>query len=166
MLQNAPKIKTISLFSTGCRLSLTSGGDPAASAKCETFAAGSALKFGAFNQCRLPFDAAAFKIYSVCFFDIGTVAQAQAAETAICHACFKTGGCDSVFLGIGLPGRPEQLNDHAPDFIDFFRAGLYLESFFHGVNAGGYKPFPPALCFDLHHAHAAAAVIFKPVVMA
>jgi len=59
---------------------LASGCNPAASAQSEAFAAGPAMKLGAFNQSRSAFDAAAFKIDPVRFLYIGAVAHAETAE--------------------------------------------------------------------------------------
>jgi hypothetical protein len=148
------------------RLLLAAGGNPTAAAKREALTTGSARKLRAFDKLRLPVYPATFEIDLVGFLDFRAVTKAKPAKTAVRHACFKAGGCNAVFLGVKLPGRPEKLYDHPANAVYLFRAGLNTEAFLYGIDAGCHKPFSAALGFDFDHAHPASTIRLQSFVIA
>jgi hypothetical protein len=158
------------LIADSCRLradsQLATGGDPAAAAKRKAFAASSAGQFRTFYERWFTFDASALKVDFIALFDFGAVAQTESAQAAVGHSGFETGVRYAVFLGMQLPGRPEELNDHSPDAKDLFRACLNLKPLLDRIDARRDQPFAAPFCFDFDRTHTASTVRLKPAVIA
>lgn len=113
----------------------------------------------------LAIDTSSLPIEHVLLFDLGAVANAKAAKTAVGHAGMETRFRNPELVSIFLPCGPEKFDDHAADLHDLLSVGLNAQTFLDGKETGSYEPDTPA-ANDLDHAHAAGAVGLEAFVVA